>query len=397
MKKNLALEGLRGLACLAVVSAHFLYIAFPYLARVRDSNQSAYVPTWPWETWLSSAPLNLLYNGDFAVLIFFVLSGYVLTNNFWRTGSRLGLVEGAIKRYPRLMIPSAASIAIAFVLLKAGLIDTSNVPDQHMSGFILDNYRQPASIAAAAYAAFLGVPFLGDLPSLAWNGPLWTMRIELWGSLGLFAVFFLFPKRRPLAILLYAAVSVWIGMTLYFLPFILGAAIHFIVPWVRRHPTVSLCLFCVGAFFGCVSYTGEFDTIRALLPAIYDPLRHKMDTIRIWYVLGAAFMIAGVVGNGSIAAVLGSNICAFVGKISFSMYLLHWPLIFSYSLWCIRALRSAGLGYLGAAWISFGTTIAILIAASALFEILVESKATRLAGALAGKLVGKAPRVPIPA
>jgi peptidoglycan/LPS O-acetylase OafA/YrhL len=397
MKKNIALEGLRGLACLAVVFAHFLYIAFPYLARVRDARQDTYLPTWPWETWLSSAPANLLYNGDFAVLIFFVLSGYVLTSRVWETGSRNGLIEGAIKRYPRLMIPSAASIAIALVLLRMGVIDTSTVPDQHMSGFVLDNYKQAASVRGATYAAFIGVPFFGDLPSLRWNGPLWTMHIELWGSIGLFAVFFLFPRLRLFAVLLYGVVSVWIGMALYYLPFILGSSVHAIAPWMRRHPIVSLAVFIAGALFGCVSYTGEFDLVRALIPAIYDPLRNKMDTIRIWYVLGAVCMIAGVIGNRPIASALGCKALAFLGRISFSMYLLHWPLIFSYSLWCVRALLSAGVAYPTAAWISLATTVVILLAVSTLFEAFVESKATRFAGALARRLVGKRPHVPIPA
>jgi len=93
--KNLSLEGLRGLAALAVFSCHFLYVFFPYLARGRTVDQSGFVPLWHWETWFARAPFTLLYNGDFAVAVFFVLSGYVLTRKFWNNGDVTSLTAGA--------------------------------------------------------------------------------------------------------------------------------------------------------------------------------------------------------------------------------------------------------------------------------------------------------------
>ena len=83
------------LAALAVFSCHFLYVFFPYLARGRTVDQSGFVPLWHWETWFARAPFTLLYNGDFAVAVFFVLSGYVLTRKFWNNGDVTSLTAGA--------------------------------------------------------------------------------------------------------------------------------------------------------------------------------------------------------------------------------------------------------------------------------------------------------------
>ncbi|MBD2845513.1 acyltransferase family protein [Paenibacillus sp. IB182496] len=67
------LDGLRGLAALVVVISHYIQVFYP--AALNGKAEQAH---FKWDTWYGYSPVNLFYNGQFAVCLFFALSGYVL-------------------------------------------------------------------------------------------------------------------------------------------------------------------------------------------------------------------------------------------------------------------------------------------------------------------------------
>jgi peptidoglycan/LPS O-acetylase OafA/YrhL len=71
-----SLDGLRGVAAIVVVAYHSLLIS-PSLAEIVVNNQPA-EPGSFWDLLLHS-PLRILIAGNEAVIVFFVLSGLVLT------------------------------------------------------------------------------------------------------------------------------------------------------------------------------------------------------------------------------------------------------------------------------------------------------------------------------
>jgi len=64
--------------------------------------------------------LKLLTDGSFAILVFFVLSGLVLSNSHLETKEKILL--SCISRYFRLFFPIAITSGIAYILLKEGLM-----------------------------------------------------------------------------------------------------------------------------------------------------------------------------------------------------------------------------------------------------------------------------------
>ena len=108
-KRLYHLEGIRGLAAVSVLFAHFLQIFLPHVFYA-DPTEGHGV----WERELATSPLNILVNGNFAVCLFFVLSGYVLSRNFLSNGSLGGLRRLALKRYPRLMLPVLGAVMLAW-------------------------------------------------------------------------------------------------------------------------------------------------------------------------------------------------------------------------------------------------------------------------------------------
>ena len=371
--KNLSLEGLRGLASVAVFSCHFLYVFFPYLARGRTVDQSGFVPLWHWETWFARAPFTLLYNGDFAVAVFFVLSGYVLTRKFWNNGDVTSLTSGAFKRYPRLIFPAAASIAYALLIMRLGWMHSGDTPDASFAGWAHDCYRQGQvpGIRGAVNAAFLGA-LKGDPATLALNGPLWTLAIEFWGSIALFASFAFFPRPKVIAAI---AFTIWAMITpkvVYYMPFVAGALLNEASGWLKRHSAASTVLFAVGLGLGMYDYTGWFNWMTSIVPAQYY---HRA----FWYAFGAVFSVAGVLGSTPVHAFFGSTIPAYFGRISFSLYLLHWPTIFSFSIWAVEKYKGAGLAYMPAVWAAYLSSVAALIGLSEVFYRFIDQPSMRFA------------------
>jgi Acyltransferase family len=94
-----SLDAVRGIASVMVVLNH-CYDTIP-------QQQIAH-----FESTLWSRPLGLLHNGHAAVIIFFVLSGYVLSLPYFR-GTRVSYVRYLIKRFCRIYIPFAITIIMA--------------------------------------------------------------------------------------------------------------------------------------------------------------------------------------------------------------------------------------------------------------------------------------------
>src|SRR4051794_11019896 len=98
MHKILSLESIRGLAALAVVFCHCVNGFYPTLRK-------------------AAAPpgTQLWQNGEFAVRLFFVLSGFVLSLSYFRQPSLVTLRSAAVRRYFRLLLPIAGSVLLAYL------------------------------------------------------------------------------------------------------------------------------------------------------------------------------------------------------------------------------------------------------------------------------------------
>ena len=97
-----SLDALRGMASLVVVVSH-CYLLIPEARRATlDASWASYL-------------LLPLYNGSAAVVVFFVLSGFVLSLPSWR-GSVPSYPRFVVRRFCRIYLPFAASILLALAL-----------------------------------------------------------------------------------------------------------------------------------------------------------------------------------------------------------------------------------------------------------------------------------------
>lgn len=181
-----ALDGLRGVVAVVVV-VHHLLLVLPAVSDLVDVDGTGAVDASAWSAqwWLTRTPLRLVWAGSEAVLLFFVLSGLVLTLPVLRGWSRRDWFAYYPRRLVRLYLPVWASVVLA---LGPALLVTRDEGAE--SGWLA--IHRPPSLRAL----FFDTTLLFGTSNL--NSPLWSLRWEIWFSL-------LLPVAVGLALLLRAA------------------------------------------------------------------------------------------------------------------------------------------------------------------------------------------------
>ena len=369
------LEGLRGIAAMQVVLLHFVSGFMP------DTAQHA----WP--------PLRILFDGHTAVYVFFLISGAVLTPSFARPGWFVGKLA---KRVVRLGIPVAAAAIIATALLAL-------LPDAHLRAATLtgsawlamDSSGAPTlthlareigldSLLLGYREATLFAPFADHLPLMeqSLDAPFWSLHLELYGS---FLVLVLVSLRTRSAWLYRAAIAaaaLLFGTHPMFL-FVLG---HLSAAMLGRRPgvimaTLGAALLVLGA---AMCATKDWHAVEALrLWLIDSEAASAPNLFQFQSQLGAIALYFGVLMCPGVWRTLESAPCRHLGRLSFSIYLLHFSILFS--LVCAAFI---GLHQLLPASVSIAVAFVVFLALTLLAAILFERWIDRPAIALSGRAGG---------
>jgi peptidoglycan/LPS O-acetylase OafA/YrhL len=261
-------------------------------------------------------------------------------------------------------------------------MQTASVGSADLAGWLTTMYDQQFHLSKAVYDGLIGAPLFGEAGDIVLNGPLWTLRIELWSSIGLFALYYVFGRKRfALALLIFVALCFCSRTPLYFLPFALGAMIAHLEKHLVRYRHVAAIMLAAGIFFGAYEYSPAFlwlpgggihDVTIAHIAYLFDPRTLYND-------IGGMLVVAGVIGCTPVASLLASKPLAYLGRISFGIYLLHWPIFFSLSIWLVIFAGNQGVSHLLAVSISFFVTLAIVLFAATIFHQWVDLPSCRLA------------------
>jgi peptidoglycan/LPS O-acetylase OafA/YrhL len=314
------LDGLRGVAALVVVVFHYFAAVVPALTADVEANPH----------WMADLPLAVAFNGPFAVVVFFVLSGFVVSKSVARRSDPLALTIGL--RYLRLTLPALASILLAWMLLR--LFPTSASQLHALSGAKWLLYTHNGDIPSLMAAMKDGLYGIYRWGLSDFNNVLWTMRAELVGSVAIYLVYALLPPRHRVAALVATLPLIaLLGQPLYYCAFTFGALLQ--EAWsAGRLPRIAPALFIgVGLVLGSqgagFAHRYGFDD----WPEILQP-GNKEGAL---YALAATFVVYGCLTSGLVARCLASRACLFLGRISFGLYLVHVPLLMTLVAVCLVA------------------------------------------------------------
>jgi len=111
-KRIIELDSLRGLAAISVVIGHYLGIYEVFASNTQELGMNSLV------NWVKYTPLHIIYAGHEAVLLFFILSGFVLSLPYL-TGNKQNLISFYIKRIFRIYVPVIVMVILALIARSA--------------------------------------------------------------------------------------------------------------------------------------------------------------------------------------------------------------------------------------------------------------------------------------
>jgi len=343
-------ESIRGLASFAVLVGHIILAFWPALYS-RNGPRWEVLPAWL--KMLARFPGKFLWNGETAVTIFFVLSGFVLSLSFFQRGSIQSLRSSAVRRYPRLMFPVAASVLLAFILLQTGATCNQAAVRfmDEAQGQSADPHAAPGRSNRWLRNSYGFTPdFLVALRQGTWtaftgeatyNPVLWTMPIELTGSFLVFGFLAVFGGLRNRWLLYGICGGLLLGRQQYYmLDFLIGIAacdlwVHNQRSWRKSLPLAPALVLLALAIF--------------VVP---------------WKSVTALMVVGVTAATPRLQQLLSGRLLCFLGRISFALYLVHMPILCSLGCGIYLGLcRDLGFAHLAG---SLPAAIAVMLGSLAM-------------------------------
>ena len=320
------LDGVRGLAAMVVLAHHaLLVLPWAALAYYRTGAPGAGA-----RHWATYSPLHLFWVGPEAVILFFVLSGVVVSLPFLAGARRPTWREYYPSRLVRLYLPVAGSVAIAVLWYLLVPRDA----DEGDSAWI-QTHDAPLTPAIAARTLVL----LDGTD--VFNSPLWSLQWEMWFSL-LLPLYVLCARVErlrwlnpvgALVVLLLLDASGQHRPLVYRVSFAVGGCLAVLIDDLRGR---DLPVWVGWAVLGLVVLAMTWR---------WTALGLGLEALSRWWptaaVVGSTLLLVLAITWGPARRFFGGPALLWCGAVSFSLYLVHEPIIVS-----LAHLAPAGLLWL---------------------------------------------------
>lgn len=319
-ERNFEIDGIRGWAAFIVLIFHFFKETF-----------GGYYPVF------NHKVFGVFFDGQLMVFIFFILSGDALSISFFRNMSADKTHRIVIARYFRLTFPIITTCFLSYICLKLNLtynIEASVVVNREDWLGIFLNFNE--SFMGLLIYSLEGVYMHHDVYR-SYNPFLWTMSIEMLGSIIVFLNIFVLGKIK-------VEIRLWVLIlqTLFFLFF-----------------SEFLALFIFGMILGYLRSQGIFKKIDDLkynylfllifillvfiiMPFEREHIYHYIDliTLKKFTHLLYNFVYAGLIvfliySSNRLKSLFSGGVSLFLGEISFPIYIFQFNVLVTLSSWMI--------------------------------------------------------------
>lgn len=312
--RNAEIDGLRGWAALIVIFFHFFQETLGVLFPV-----------------FHDPIFGFILNGHLMVLLFFILSGDALSSSFFQTGDLLSTARIALVRYFRLTFIIIISCVLTYLLMKLQLSKNLEVaPLIHREDWLGLFLNFSPNLEGLFRYMLEGVYFHHDVHT-SYNPFLWTMSVELLGSILVFANILILSKVKEKA-------QVWI------------LCIELVFLWFFGE---YLCLFIAGMLFGLLRRRGLFEKLRQwrfnllflflfiilsflVIPYKQSKIFSLADTLTFNRIPHEAYLFlwAGIIvflsySSRQLSFFFSSAPSRFLGDVSFPLYALQFNVLIS--------------------------------------------------------------------
>jgi len=303
------LDSLRGLGALSVFFAHFISLKMAL----------------PWLNTLHQTPLGILCNGTAALMLFFVLSGFVLSLPFIDKQRPLKLSEFYIKRVFRIY-PAYIFAIILAVLLKQFVFDKNGLAP--WSGWINNFWnwvwdkRSPEEILKTLL--LIGPDFKINYI----DPPIWSLVIEMKMSIILPFFILIVARGNRTVNIGFLLVIAWLtyehhawAISVFYLGILMARYKDSVLAFIRSWKSPTIIAVTVLAI---LLYNNDYELLELIrrlnLPSKYI-LSYFLSAI------GSCAILMMVLAGPQASRFLQRRVFTFFGDISYSFYLVHVPLI----------------------------------------------------------------------
>lgn len=363
---------LKGISCILVFVSHFLYAFYP--ASFNGDSSVSHVF---FDTYLGKEPFAIISDGKFYVYIFLILSGFLMSNKL--LNSNIDNSKTLIKRYLSIVFPIFAVCLLTLIVYKLDLMSNVECSRITNSFWLEAQFASELTVWNLLTNSFFLIPFLGNS---MYSTVFWMLNYIIFGALLTVILCFTFNKKSK-NILFVAIPMIWcvINSSSY-LCFVLSFLIIYIDKFydikIFNNKTFLIALMLVGIYFGMIPANTEPSDQLMLL--IYNsPIRYYIEITKFIHEIGAFLVVLSLFNifkNNSIRK--EHKILSFLGRISFSIYLLHILIICSFSSTLFMQIYSLLNSYNLVVLIVFISSLVLLLVISWLFNKYIEKNCKKL-------------------
>ena len=333
-KRIYYIDGLKGLAALSVFSWHFTL-----------STGHIYMPM----NELCNNPITkFLIDGGLAVCMFILLSGFSNSLSMAKKPITISNTKDTIvKRYLRIAVPIAPILIIIFLMRCLGLMQNYEFAEWASWERATDCYNASTmnySLPFRLLKAILVSP-LGDTTGV--ELPTWMLRYILLGSYIILMLHILTHDMKAKTEIGISVFVMFLGgymLNLYYIPMIAGFLLFTLYPFMQKSKykhiisIVSLALAIAFYYF---------------FPRLKFPLNG---------ILTAIFLFITIITNPYLQKLLSLGLFKELGRISFMIYLVHMPIICSFSHFLFMHLPIKNIDVLSLVVFIITTIVVIVVA-----------------------------------
>lgn len=377
------LDSVRGIAAFSVVFWHFASIFFP--AAIGASKSSAHTS---FDRVLYESPLASLYSGSFAVTLFFILSGFVLTLRFF-SSKQTSLFPAAAKRYFRLMPVAFASVLFSYALFSLGqYTNVMSQADITKSPWMGDAYFGfDPSFLSAFWQGTIGIFATQVGGNITYNPVLWTIYYEMLGSLLVFGLAML-CRGQPKRWIVYA-IAVVAFIDTNFAGFIVGmiladlyASRKSVFMQLEKLPSfyklsALVLAFSIGAY-PSINIEGDKGKYWEMLTL--SPGDDFVSRTILQLIAGTLLLVLALTWT-RLRHVLEHPSLLWLGKVSYALYAIHILILYSLTVTLFTLfMKHLDMSYVPAAFLALLCSMPVIFVLSSLIHRYIEQPSIVLAG-----------------
>lgn len=385
------INSLKGICCLIVFLGHAMAVFLPYAIFGGGYNQHSAI-----ENMLLETPLHFFFNATSAMIGFILFSGFLLKYSCLKNSGRIFVLSKWGGRYVRLLPIAIIGSMLGWIVMKLKMVYSYQIMDITWS----DPYSrwfnnfEPGALCGQSGPLYEGCVNV-FLTSVRYNSPLWTIKYIFWNSFILLCLEKTFDKlkaRNLIYIVLFILcfiIDKWLTTEFCYLGImLLGMVIcdsyynNYGMGGGKKSDFFGIISLILGVLFVAIPNHNVQNGIYKLWRYIFIPKY-------LFYSLGWGLIIIGIEKVAKIRTMVEFKIFQELGKISLSLYAVHWPIVISISSYMMMKLYEKHFLYLNAVGLTMIVTIGVVLFVAFVVQYLVYIPLVEMERKIIAKLENK--------